>query len=166
MTKHWIGESEFEYERCYSSYSNPKNLIEQHPNSYFSITATKAQSSKRVKENPIKGYYSYWHNLGYFSEWTKTSTTAYWMINLKERIILDKITVVIMVHIQYFNNVVVRFGDNSDFSQNREIPYSDTPQEKSLLVLKPSSDIYGQYISLETKSNYLAFGPISVFKKD
>ena len=167
VTKHWGGNSKkYEYERCYSSFSNSKNLIEQHPYSYFSITATKPQSSKRVKVNPIKGYYSYWHDSGYVSEWTNTSTTAYWMIDLKEPIILDKITLVIMVHLPNFRDVIVRFGDNSDFSKNTIIPYSETPEEKTLLVIKPTSDISGQYISVETKSTHLGFGPISVFKKD
>ena len=165
VTKLWIGGSEYEYERCYSSFSNPKNLIEQHPNSYFSINATSSYNSFRIKENPIKGYYSFLHNSGYSSEETNT-TTAYWMIDLKEKIILEKITVVIMVFTNYFRDVIVRFGDNSDFSMNTKIPYSGTPQAKSILVIKPITEISGQYISFETKSSYLAFGPISVFKKD
>ena len=71
-----------------------------------------------------------------------------------------------MVFTNYFRDVIVRFGDNSDFSMNTKIPYSGTPQAKSILVIKPITEISGQYISFETKSSYLAFGPISVFKKD
>ena len=167
VTKRYIGESTFVYDRCYSSFSNPRNLIEQHPYTYFGLTATSPHTAVRVKENPLKGYYSYFHAKGYFSKKTSSTVTAYWVIDLKERILLERMSVVVMVSTQYFRDVIFRFGDSSDYKKNAILPYSDTPQEKTPLVIKPTSDIYGQYLSVETtKNDFLGFGPVSVFKKE
>ena len=87
------------------------------------------------------------------------------MIDLKEVIELKKVVVVNMVQKNLFQKVEFRFGNSSDFKNNIKIPYTADIQEKTPLIVDVDFKVSGRYLSLESKTTRLGFGPISVFKK-
>ena len=170
ITTQWAGAQNIVYDQCYSSFANQNNLLEQHPYNHFSYSAFKIDDHTtyaRAKENPAKGFYSFWHNYGFLSDDTNSTETAFWMIDLKEEIVLEKVVVVVMVMTKFFRNVVVRFGNSADYMNNIEIPYPASEiRDKTPLVIKPDFSISGTYLSFESDSvQALAIGPVQVFKK-
>ena len=118
--------------------------------------------------NPAKGYYTIKHLYGFFSDTTDSPNTAWWMINLKEKIYLDSVRVATMVEYGEFNfkNVVFRFGNSSNYSNNIEVGREEIIKERFPVYMKASVSILGQYLSLESKDvTFLGFGTIVINEK-
>ena len=166
VTKQWVGGTAYNYDQCYSSFSSPRNIIEQHSYDYFNYHASSVKNPNSEK-NPGKGYYSFLHTYGFYSGQIVPPATVWWMIDLKEEIILRKVIVVVMVQIDVFQKVKVRFGNSFGYQMNTEIPYSAIPQERTPLIVDVHFIIKGRYLSLESNTGrYLAFGPVLIFKRE
>ena len=166
VTKNWDSGSAYEFDECYSSFSDPKNIMEEHPATYFSFAGSSRQSSTRQKKNPGKGYYSDDFNYCFFTALTNSDDTAWWNVDLKEYARLQKIVVAVPKYTSYFSHVTFRFGNSSNYADNPELSYSSTPIGAFPLTVYVPHSNSGRFVSLESKIvKYFGIGTILIIRE-
>ena len=140
--------------------------MEDHPVSYFSISSSSQQNSIRLRTNPLMGYFSNDYDDCFFTVKTRADDTAWWMVDLKEYVKLEKIVVIPSKSTIYFNHVTFRFGNSSNYANNPEIPYSSTPVGAFPLTVYVTHSNLGRFVSLESKIvEWLGFGTILIIRE-
>ena len=145
------GSATWTYDECFTSYSHPKNIIENE--SGFIIRS----SSHNLFFDPEYATSAYFRqpfrrNSVFCSNPTFPGT-VWWKIDLKKVLRIEYISV-IPVFPNFFRNFIYRFGIYSDFTKNPVI-YSHigklNPVELMPFIVKPTSIVYGQILSIETQ---------------
>ena len=149
------------YDECYSSFSNPRNIIERE--GPFNTTSSSVFYNERVPSRAINGFYTMDHNFGFF---TNGYGSHWWKINLKRVVTVESVIVIAPPGEPYFQYVTVRLGNDANFTNNQIVFISEEEPEKPMPFTMKLSPIYsGQYLSLETNNvTYLGIGLMQIIE--
>ena len=178
MNKRWQNSSsiELEFDECYSSWTHPRNLIEQDES--FQVTSSSSLPGKdhiRVPGLAINGFHINMHKYAFFSKRIDLQGLQWWMIDLNRIIRLDFVVVILNNETSknsFFSGVLMRLGNSENYFENPIIytKLGNDHPDNVPITLKPSNPSSGQFLSFESSLtseayDYLAIGELQIIEK-
>ena len=152
------------YDYCYSSFSHPRDVIAKE--GQFDTSSSSFFEDRRFPSFAINGFFSYSHNLAFFSkERPSLGPAEWWMINLNRVVAVESI-IVVPPPGNYFNQIIVRLGNNNNHVNNEKVfTIEDNPEPRMPFTIVLPIGKSGQYLSFESnKVKYLGIGLVQILE--
>ena len=151
------------FDECYSSWTHPKNVLENTRNNY--VSSSNSVDIMRARR-AITGFYCFGLKRAFVSD---TNNDVWWSIDLIDTFKLKYILLVVPLNDNnsdsYFENVSIRFGNESQHGTNPEIITHTQPiTDKYPVKLQPKNPISGRYLSFERSTGKLGIAELIVVK--
>ena len=152
------------FDDCYSSFAHPRDVIANE--GPFDTSSSSVYDDRRLPSFAINGFFCYSYELAFFSKHLRSNgPIEWWMVNLNRVVAVESI-IVVPTPGDFFNNIIVRLGNNNNYANNEKVfTVKENPEPRMPFTIELPFGKSGQYLSFESDNIiFLAIGSVQIIE--